>query len=224
MSNIHRRIKEARLSKGLTQAQLAEMLNLSTTAIQLWENNDQAKATAPKRKRLDEVSKILGVSVSWLQFGQSLVAPAATTGLVNDINSSYTHKKIMIYNLDLSAGSGNAQWVLSEPDEPLLIRNSWFKSKNFLSSDLRAMRVRGNSMSPHLENNDIVIINIKDIDPIDGEIYAVIYNDRFFIKRLKQTGEGIHLISSNSDYEPIEVFNADTDKFQILGRKVWRGG
>lgn len=224
MSNIHRRIKEARLSKGLTQAQLAEMLNLSTTAIQLWENNDQAKATAPKRKRLDEVSKILGVSVSWLQFGQSLVAPAATTGLVNDINSSYTHKKIMIYNLDLSAGSGNAQWVLSEPDEPLLIRNSWFKSKNFLSSDLRAMRVKDNSMSPHLENNDIVIINIKDIDPIDGEIYAVIYNDRFFIKRLKQTGEGIHLISSNSDYEPIKVFNADTDKFQILGRKVWRGG
>lgn len=224
MSNIHDRIKKARQAKGLTQAQLAEMLNLSTTAIQLWENDDPAKATAPKRKRLEEVSKILGVSVSWLQLGENLIPPAGTIGFVDDFDSSHTHKKIMMYDLDLSAGTGNAHWVLREQEEPLLIRSAWFKSKNLLPSDLRAMRVKGNSMTPHLENDDIVMININDIDPVDGEIYAVIYNDRFFIKRLKQTGEGIDLISSNSDYEPIKILTTDADKFRILGRKVWRGG
>lgn len=224
MSTIHSRIKQARLAKGLTQAELAEMLNLSTTAIQLWENEDETKATAPQRKRLEKVANILGVSVMWLQLGDSLIPPEGGVGFAEDFDASNTHKKIMMYDLDLSAGKGNAQWVLRESEEPLLIRNNWFKSKNLVPSDLRAMRVKGNSMAPHLENDDIVMININDIEPVDDEIYAIVYNDRFFIKRLRMTGDGIDLISSNSDYETIKVSNSKADQLIILGRKVWRCG
>lgn len=224
MSTIHSRIKQARLAKGLTQAELAEMLNLSTTAIQLWENEDETKATAPQRKRLPEVAELLGVTVTWLQLGDSLIPPVGGIGLAEEFDASHTHKKIMMYDLDLSAGKGNAQWVLRECEEPLLIRNNWFKSKNLIPSDLRAMRVKGNSMAPHLENNDIVMININDTEPVDDEIYAVVYNDRFFIKRVRITGDGIDLISSNIDYETIKVPNTKADQFVILGKKVWRCG
>lgn len=73
MHTIHSRIKQARTNKGLTQAELAEKLNISITAIQLWENKDETKATAPKRKRLEEVAKILGVTVTWLYTGENFI-------------------------------------------------------------------------------------------------------------------------------------------------------
>jgi len=57
----------------------------------------------------------------------------------------------MIYNIDLSKNHENTKWVLSEFEEPLLINNNWFKSKNLIPDDLRAMRVKGNSMAPNLE-------------------------------------------------------------------------
>ncbi len=53
------------------------------------------------------------------------------------------------------------------------------------------MRIKGNSMSPHLENEDIVLININDIETEDDEIFAVVYNGRFFIKKIRHTGAGI---------------------------------
>lgn len=223
MSNIHIRIRKARIAKGLSQTQLAEMVGVSPTSVQLWENEDET-GTAPKRTRMPLVAKTLGVTVAWLQLGEDPIPPEGGIGLAEDFDSTYTHQRVRMYDLDLSAGKGNAQWVVRDTEEPLLIRNVWFRTKNLLPSDLRAMRVKGNSMSPHLENNDIVMININDTELVDDEVYAIIYNNHFFIKKLRQTGDGVDLISSNSDYETISVPNSHADKLVILGKKVWRCG
>ncbi|OOX80506.1 helix-turn-helix domain-containing protein [Snodgrassella alvi] len=151
MHTIHSRIKQARTNKGLTQAELAEKLNISITAIQLWENKDETKATAPKRKRLEEVAKILGVTVTWLYTGENLIQTEENPKPTENPSPSDGYKKIMIYNIDLSKNHENTKWVLSEFEEPLLINNNWFKSKNLIPDDLRAMRVKGNSMAPNLE-------------------------------------------------------------------------
>ncbi|PIT19889.1 XRE family transcriptional regulator [Snodgrassella communis] len=224
MSNIHIRIKKARIAKGLTQAQFAAKLSLSPTAIQLWENDDETEATAPKRTRMEDVAKVLGVTVAWLLCGEEFIPPKDGVAFTENFDSTRTHKQIMMCDFDLSAGKGNARWVIREAEVPLLIRNVWFKSENLIPSDLRAVRFKGNSMVPHLENNDIVMININDIELVDDEIYAIVYKNNFFIKRLRQTGDGIDLISSNSDYETIKVSYSQANTLEILGRKVWRCG
>jgi phage repressor protein C with HTH and peptisase S24 domain len=223
MSNIHIRIREARMAKGLSQSQLAELVGVSPTSVQLWEDEGE-EGTAPKRTRMPLVAEILGVTVAWLQLGVDPVPPSGGIGLAEDFDSTYTHQRIMMYDLDLSAGKGNAQWVARDTEEPLLIRNMWFRAKNLSPNDLRAMRVKGNSMSPHLENEDIVMININDTELVDDAVYAIVYNGHFFIKRLRQTGDSIELISSNSDYETISIPNNQADKLVILGKKVWRCG
>lgn len=86
------------------------------------------------------------------------------------------------------------------------------------------MRVKGNSMALNLENNDIVMINTNDVEPVDGETYAIIYNKHFFIRQIRQTVDGINLISSNGDYETIKISYNHLDNFIILGKKVWRCG
>lgn len=224
MHTIHSRIKQARTNKGLTQAELAEKLNISITAIQLWENKDETKATAPKRKRLEEVAKILGVTVTWLYTGENFIQTDENPKLTENPSPSDGYKKVMIYTIDLSKNHENIKWVLSEFEEPLLINNNWFRSKNLIPDDLRAMRVKGNSMAPNLENNDIIIINTNDVEPVDDETYAIIYNKHFFIRQIRQTVDGINLISSNSDYETIKISFNHLDNFIILGKKVWRCG
>ena len=52
---------------------------------------------------------------------------------------------------------------------------------------------------------------------------SIIYNKHFFIRQIRQTVDGINLISSNSDYETIKISSNHLDNFIILGKKVWRG-
>ena len=54
--------KRARLKLGLTQAELAESLNVSTVTVNKWENG----RTFPKPKRLQEVADVLRTSVNQL--------------------------------------------------------------------------------------------------------------------------------------------------------------
>ena len=57
-----RRIAKARKAAGLSQAQLAEELNVSFQAVSLWENDK----TLPDTANLIQAAKVLGVSVSSL--------------------------------------------------------------------------------------------------------------------------------------------------------------
>ena len=135
MHTIHSRIRQARTNKGLTQAELAEKLNISITAIQLWENKDETKATAPKRKRLEKVAKILGVTVTWLYTGENFIQTDENPKPTENPSPSEGYKKVMIYTIDLSKNHENIKWILSEFEEPLLINNNWFKSKNLIPDD-----------------------------------------------------------------------------------------
>ena len=57
-----RRIAKARKAAGLSQAQLAEELDVSFQAVSLWENDK----TLPDTANLIQAAKVLGVSVSSL--------------------------------------------------------------------------------------------------------------------------------------------------------------
>lgn len=222
MSSINARIKQARLAKGMTLTELGEAVGVTPQAAQQWE--DEENGTAPRSKRLHSIAKALGVTDVWLQIGDAAMPEAGGILPTEDVDVSLTHKEIPMYDLKLSAGNGNACWVILEDEDPLVFRTDWFTAKKLNPTHLRAMRVKGNSMVPYLENMDTVVIDIEDTDLIDDEIYAVLFKGRFFIKKLRQTGDGIVLISANPDYDPIQITNGDADKFQILGRKVWRGG
>lgn len=223
MSTIHARIKQARNEKGLTLAQLGEAVGVSAQAAQQWE--DEENGTVPRSKRLDHIAAALGVSAAWLQFGTSAsIPPPGGIAIAEQADTTHTHRKIQLYELRLSAGNGNADWVVRTAEDPLVFRDNWFRARQLQPNNLRAMSVKGDSMAPVLNNLDTVIIDISDTELIDGEIYAVVFKEKFYIKQIRHTADGIELISHNPDYPPMPVKNGDADKFQSLGRMVWRGG
>lgn len=64
---IGERIKKAREKLGFNQSELARRLNIKPQAVQAWE----AGKNGPSRKSIQLLSRVLGVSANWLEFGNS---------------------------------------------------------------------------------------------------------------------------------------------------------
>lgn len=157
---------------------------------------------------------------------QAATIPAHTSPVtykhVSELNQD-DYVFINRYDVRLSAGNGNAQWIIREKD-PLSFRASWFKKKGLHPEACKALYVRGRSMEPKLEDWDTVLIDTLDTELIDGEIYAVTYKGQFYIKTLERQGDGILLKSENPEHQSIVVPEEELGRLQVLGRKVWRGG
>lgn len=74
----------------------------------------------------------------------------------------------------------------------------------------------GNSMSPVLENQDIVLAKKYDGNFTDG-IYLFNIGDDFFIKTLAKNVNQIECISANPQYDKIVLKGQELDKLVILG-------
>lgn len=71
-----KRIKELRTSQGMTQKQLADILNVSQTAVTLWEND----ARAVSWDMIDKIADVLCTSPNYLLFGENESLPLSNIG------------------------------------------------------------------------------------------------------------------------------------------------
>ncbi len=227
MKTIHARIKEARLLKGLTQTQLGDAVGVTAQAVQQWEEEG---GSLPRQKRIAAIAETLNVSSVWLQYGDTektnigTLAESNVVMIRDGISIPKTHMEIAMHDINVSEGTGNATWTIRSNDEPLIFSKAWFDRRRLQPDNCKGIYVRGDSMLPDLKDWDAVVIDTNDISINDGEIYAVIYNDALFIKKIVRTDDGLELISSNQDYKPIYVNKQVSNKVTILGRMVWRGG
>lgn len=214
------RLEQVLQDKNLQRNELAEMVGVSPQAVTNWIKRGQI---SPKSARI--IGQKLGYSVNWLLGAEVEKQTTDVASIDDDVDYSDIHIEIELYDIKLSAGNGRiVEWVPRKSDEPLLFREAWFKQKRLYPENCKAMYVRGHSMTPVLDNWDTVIVDTNDTDVVDGEIYALIYRNNFYIKQVVRTGKGIQLISFNSEYDPIDIDDNDLEDLQIIGRKVWRGG
>lgn len=98
-----------------------------------------------------------------------------------------------------------------EIDEGLARRGEFF-----------GLRIKGNSMSPRIQNGDVVIVRVQpDADSGDIVITKVNGYDAC-CKRLQKHDDGISLISLNPDYEPMFFSKKDIIDLpvNIIGKVV----
>ena len=85
-----------------------------------------------------------------------------------------------------------------------------------------ALKIQGDSMTPRIWNNDVVIVKQQD-DAENGDIViAAINGDDAVCKRLQKYNDGIALISLNPLYDPIYLKKDEIDEkpVRILGKVV----
>ncbi|WP_315337598.1 XRE family transcriptional regulator [Fusobacterium pseudoperiodonticum] len=216
MAEIKDRIVSLRNEKNITQSQLAEELNISPSAIGMYEQGRRK----PSNELLEEICDYFNVDMDYLM-GRSDIKNRYQAGLkydwedkkqedsnidMNTVNTDYI--MIPLYE-SISAGYGasNSEFIEMIPVFGL--------KKN--GTTYFAVKVEGDSMEPKIPNGSTIIIK-KDIQIESGEIGAFNLNDENFVKQKKVVKDRLILHSFNLAYED-KVVN-EFDDFIEYGKVV----
>ena len=216
MAEIKDRIVSLRNEKNITQSQLAEELNISPSAIGMYEQGRRK----PSYELLEEICDYFNVDMDYLM-GRSDIKNRYQAGLkydwedkkqedsnidMNTVNTDYI--MIPLYE-SISAGYGasNSEFIEMIPVFGL--------KKN--GTTYFAVKVEGDSMEPKIPNGSTIIIK-KDIQIESGEIGAFNLNDENFVKQKKVIKDRLILHSFNLAYDD-KVVN-EFDDFVEYGKVV----
>ena len=191
------RLNEAMKRYNISATELCNRTGIPKSAMSQYRSG----AFEPKADRLSLLAKALNVSEAWLM-GYDIEPNATFTPFI----------QAPLYE-SISAGLGTTK---SEPigTHPCVVHNQE-EAENTL-----CVIVEGDSMSPKIENGDIV--QIRQQRSVDsGDIAAVLLdNEDYFVKKVEYGTDYIRLISINQNYKPITLKGAEVQRCFVLGKVV----
>ena len=189
----------------------------------------------PTMENLIKITTATNADLTWLVTGEgemyrnkasiSQIKPNAeltdTLGYSVDLDEFYF---IPRYNIKASAGHG-AVVDNEAPMHQMAFRRFWVDNILHLNpKGLAVIGVRGDSMTPVINDKDVILINTLDTSLKDG-LYVLRFDNDLIVKRVQKLLNGIvEIASANPDYKTIEInVSKIPDNFAIIGRVVWFG-
>lgn len=183
---------------GLTQAALAEKLNISANHVSRVKRGDDEVS----EKFLRKLCGAFNISI------EEFIGSSAP---------SSDYFPVPLREAGGSMGGGHYQGsrrILSY----ISLRRDFLLTKTSNLDHLSFIHAAGDSMFPTIPPDAAVLIDEGQIEPINGKIFYVLLNDALLIKRLEvRDGRVIALLSDNGDRR--EVL-AEDDSLQILGKAI----
>lgn len=119
--------------------------------------------------------------------------------------------EIQSYITSYSAGRGtNFQDGIEKKEIP--------KLPGLKEKGLHLITIKGDSMSPTIQDGDQILIDVFSTNFKNGEIVGVYLNGEYMVKIFDPGSICVYLTSINQDYDPIRVY--EEDDFHILGRAI----
>lgn len=209
MSSFSERFQQARASAGLSVQQIAKHFGVSVQSVYGWENG-----SLPRADRMENLADYLGVDLQWLTYG-------------GDECKSFRNREsdsivVPLLDVRMSAGSGAFKGN-GRVTRLMELDAAWVRDNLVISSatGLALCNVMGDSMTPTLNNNDIVLVDSGVTEILQDGIFAAELDGAFFIKRFQRIpGKKLLMISDNHFYKEIEV---DPTKvpFTVMGQALW---
>lgn len=197
--NMGERLKELRLKKGATQEEVGKIINVTKPTIMKYE---KGLVENLKRSSIEKLAKYFDVAPSYLMCLDEneidcLGNPVTSIPILGTVKAGYDYL-------------AQENWIGTIDVETSLVGNG---------NEYFALKVHGDSMSPVLIEDDIVIIK-KQNDFENGDIVVAIINgNEATIKKGKKNDSSILLQPLNSAYEPL-IFTYDEMKtipVEIIG-------
>lgn len=213
-----KRLKKRREELGLSQAQVAEQLEISRPSYFNWE----ADKTRPNQKNLAKLARLLRVEPAYFSDQYDIVR------IYSQLNAE-NQKKTLNYSHDLLRKQNEAVKTMEsrlysyKVYEKLSAGSgySYFGDGNFdtvfydeeIDHDFAAW-IFGDSMEPTFLNGEVALIKQTGFD-YDGAIYAVDWNGQTYIKKVYREEKGLRLVSLNKKYA--DKFAPYEDNPRIIG-------
>ncbi|QMI85942.1 helix-turn-helix domain-containing protein [Carnobacteriaceae bacterium zg-84] len=219
-----------RKEQDMTLEDIGKKINKSKSAISRWIKGDRS----PMIEDLERLADIFQTDIHTLLYGKKTVTVSKTTAelikVVKQLSDKEQKKTLdFIDNLiaqrtititlhpinvveALAAGVG---YNYGNNDTITL-----YTDRDDLKPYDVASAVSGDSMEPLLHNHDVVLIK-KNSDFINGEIYAIDYDGKSYVKKVYFEKDTLVLVSLNEKYDNIIIPRHSDDAYlNIVGRVV----
>ena len=210
------RLKSLRTKQKVSQTAVAVHLGVTRAAYNSWEKGKYI----PNKKNLDELALYFNVETTYFESEYEIVNKYLQLNEINQKKLLTMANELYVSQLykyqvhaKLSAGLGNFYYEDYEFDTVYFDKD--------ISYDI-ASWVDGDSMEPKYHSGDVALIKKTGYD-FDGLVYAVVYNEETYIKKVFLEENTVRLVSINDDYKdiiaPIEEVNivgVVTDSFKPI--------
>tara|TARA_R110002049_G_scaffold73362_2_gene189740 strand:- start:5883 stop:6632 length:750 start_codon:yes stop_codon:yes gene_type:complete len=127
------------------------------------------------------------------------------------------------FDVSLSAGPGyngdNAQKLA-----PVAFHRDYLAELGLVAEKCVVCTVRGDSMEPELSEGDLVLLDRRQSDLRDGQVYGIVdIEGDTRIKKIELIDDGLLLRSENPDYSTELRQGMDANRVKIIGMLVWNG-
>lgn len=210
------RLKYLRTKQKVSQTAVAEHLGVTRAAYNSWEKGKYI----PNKKNLEELALYFNVETTYFESEYEIVNKYLQLNEINQKKLLTIANELYVSQLykyqvhaKLSAGLGNFYYEDYEFDTVYFDKD--------ISYDI-ASWIDGDSMEPKYHSGDVALIKKTGYD-FDGLVYAVVYNEETYIKKVFLEENTVRLVSINDNYKdiiaPIEEVNivgVVTDSFKPI--------
>lgn len=220
MSDIGTRLREARIKKGLTQGELAELLQCSSKAISRYEQDDNLDKVYDFIRICECLDSDINYILTGIEYSNDKKISSHDQQVLNTYRTlSDSDKRIV--NFILGIGEYDTSQIV-KPDSTLIYRFPVFKQEaaagvgilnntddydmeefqvdNIPNNAVFAMKIKGDSMYNekigHIKNKATVLINPKDTD-YENKIVIANLDGECVCKRYTTAGNHVEFKSDN---------------------------
>jgi len=197
LKEIAENIKTMRMSRNMTQRDLAKALGVSSSTIAMYETARRE----PDIETMEALADTFNVPLSSITGNNK---PTLPPGLI-PISDLQRHRIPVL-------GSMAAGEPVYDPEFPDVVVDGP------LDADF-ALRVHGDSMTPGYLDGDLVFLRSVPDVPHNGSVCAVSVDNEAALKHVFRYADHILLTSDNQQYEPMQYSFAEHD-IRILGVPV----
>ena len=189
--------------KNISQTELAERMGVNKNTISQYKTGSRK----PPMDTLEELVKALGVSLPEFFACKDVSKPDLV--FVEKVKAKPR------------AGRGGLEGD-SEHDGYYSFHTSFIARKGGSAESMKIFEVAGDSMSPTLDDGDLIMVNTRETDVRTGRIYLLRIGEELMVKRLETRPGGVLIIrSDNKEYDDIPVNLSEDSDVEVFGRMVW---
>lgn len=207
-----------------SMADVARHFNVSSPAVSDW-----IKRGTISKDKLPELWTYFSDVVEMTHWGlssdsNSFTPPRPVYTWTNEDELREGDILIPALELKLSAGHGETVFEVDRKGRGRAFQKDYLERMEINPDCAATMVVSGNSMGPRLIDGDSILVDYCRQTILDGRVYAFVWQEEYFIKRIfKESGGALRLQSDNPDktlYPDRLITTEHLHEFRLIGQVV----
>lgn len=217
------RLINRRKRLGLSQRDLAKMVDVSVNTIQSYESG-----SLPRGEHFLNLARSLQCSLDWL-VGLNTGGLSWPTAVddedhmsVRSAGPSWEAPRSWVFPpfLEVSNNESVIGGGPPRPQAPVSFERKWLSSLILDVSNARLLICKGPSMQPTFSDGDLLLVNIGQCQIYQGQAYAIRLDGCLLVNRVEIRPGGIYrIVSDNRDIAP--PYEIGSNQMEVLGQVVW---